>query len=293
MNIKTAWTLVQRTVKKWREDEASRFAAALAFYTMFSIAPLLIIVIGVTGIILGEAAAEGEVAEQLEDLVGASSAELVQSAIQRMNRTGASVWATAIGFVTLFIGATTLFSELQNDLNKLWKVKVKPGMGIWGLLRTRLLAFVMILVVGFLLLLSVVLSTVLTSLGAYFADFIPELPTILRIANFLISFLIVVLLFAAIYKYLPDVQLRWRDVWVGAVVTGLLFVIGKYFIGLYLGRSTLASIFGAAGALVIILLWVYYSAQILFFGAEFTQAQINIRGEIIQPAKYAEKIQKK
>ncbi len=287
MALKDSWGLLKDTFKEWREDQATRFAAALAFYTMLSIAPLLFLVIGIAGLVFGQRAAEGRLVNELQGTVGPQAAQLLQTAISNVSETGTSTWATIAGVALLLVGATTVFGELQRDLNTVWDVKPIPSQGIWGLVRTRLLSVGMILVIGFLLLVSLVLSAVMTSVGAFLTDLVPGMQILLQVLDLLLSVAVITLLFAAIFRFLPDVEISWHDVWVGALVTAALFSIGKHVIGLYLGQTTMASTFGAAGALVILLLWVYYSAQILFFGAEFTQVQARRRGSRVKPAPYA------
>lgn len=281
--------LVVNTYQGWSRDNAPRLAAALAFYTAFSIAPLLVLVIAIAGFILGHQAAQGHLVNEIGDLVGANAAQLIQEIIKNASKQGNNIVATIIGAVTLLVGATGVFAELQNDFDIIWHVKPKPEKGLWSFIRSRVLSFGMILVLGFLLLVSLVISAFLSSLGVYVIHLTTKAQILLQIINVLISIVVIAFLFAMIFKFLPDVSIKWRDVWIGSVVTAILFSIGKVLIGLYLGKSTIASSYGAAGSLAILLLWVYYSAQILFFGAEFTRAEVNMRGARIEPAKHAEK----
>ncbi|MBE9014372.1 YihY/virulence factor BrkB family protein, partial [Pseudanabaenaceae cyanobacterium LEGE 13415] len=272
MRFKTIVRLVRDTVNEWNEDNVPLLAAALAYYTMFSLAPLLIIVIAIAGAIYGEEAARGEIVQQIQGLVGREGAEFIQSMIQNANRpdSGGGI-ATLVGIGFLIFGASGVFGQLQAALNTIWEVKPKPGRAVKSFIQARFLSFAMVLVIGFLLLVALVLSAALSGISSYFGGFLPEAFQIGRILNFVLSFALITLLFASIYKFLPDVEVPWKNLWVGAAVTALLFNIGKYLIGLYLGNSSVGSTYGAAGSLVVVLLWVFYSAQILLFGAEFTQ----------------------
>lgn len=281
------FALLKETVREWSEDGASRLAAALAYYTTFSLAPLLVLVIAIAGLIGGQEAAQSQTMAQVEDLLGPQGGEFVQSMIENASRPATGVTATIIGVVTLLFGALGVFGELQNSLNTIWEVKPKPAQGLLdGIKRflvDRLLSFTMVLGIGFLLLASLVISAVLSALGNYIGNALPMADLWLQLINFVISFVVVTALFAMIFKFLPEVNIAWKDVWLGAAVTSLLFSLGKFLIGFYLGRSTVGNTFGAAGSLAILLIWVYYSAQILFFGAEFTQVYANRYGSKIVP----------
>jgi membrane protein len=275
--------LIQETFKEWSEDKASRLAAALSYYTIFSIAPLLVIAIALAGLVFGREAATNQVVGEIRGLVGEDGAQVIQTILQNASKTTSGVLATVIGIVTLLIGASGAFGQLQDSLNTIWEVKPREGRGIKGILRDRFLSFSMVLVIGFLLLVSLVLSAVLSGIGKYLADVLPMSSVVLQAINFTISLAVTSLLFALIFKVLPDAYIRWRDVWVGSVVTALLFSLGRFLIGLYLGRSSVSSAYGAAGSLVVVLLWIYYSAQILFMGAEFTQVYAGKFGKSIIP----------
>jgi membrane protein len=285
MNLKVLVELLKETVKEWQEDKASRLAAALAYYTAFSIAPLLIIVIAIAAVVFGEQAAQGQIVSQIQSLVGREGAEAIQSMIQNSRKPTTGTIATIISIGILLFGATNVFAQLQDALNTIWEVAPKPG--VKGLVKARFVSFTMILGVGFLLLVSLVLSTVLAILGNYLGSLLPNLHFFWSILNFMISFGIIALLFALIYKFLPDVKITWGDVRVGAAITALLFTIGKSLLGLYLANSSVGSTYGAAGSFVVLLLWVNYSAQILLFGAEFTQVYANKYGSQIVPASHA------
>ncbi|WP_414565894.1 MULTISPECIES: YihY/virulence factor BrkB family protein [unclassified Anabaena] len=288
MNFKAMWRLLKETFKEWSEDKVPRLAAALAYYTIFSIAPLLIIVIAVAGAVFGEDAARGEIVNQIQGLVGRDGAEFIETAIQNANQpeTGGTV-ASIISIVILFVGATGLFSELQDSLNTIWEVKPKPGQGIMNIIRTRFLSFTMILGVGFLLLVSLVVSAGLSAVLTYVSGLLPGADIIWQILNFVLSFAITTVLFGLIFKVLPDVKITWDDVLIGAIITSFLFAIGRFVLGQYLGNTTFGSAYGAAGSLVVILAWVNYAAQILFFGAEFTQVYARRHGNGMTPTANA------
>lgn len=279
--------MIKRSFQEWIKDEAPRLAAALAFYTVFSIAPLLVIIIGVAGFVVGEQAVHGKIVFQIKGLIGAQGAEIIQTAIASTQKGGTNLQATIVGFITLLIGASGVFAELHADLNKMWNVKPKPKQGILFFFKTRFLSLGIVIVIGFLLLVSLIISAALSYFGNYITNLNKDFYVILWIANYIVSFGVITILFAAIYKYLPDANIRWYDAWVGASVTTLLFLIGKFLISFYLAKSSIASSFGAAGSLILMLLWIYYSSQILFFGAEFTKIQASMRGPGIPPAKYA------
>ncbi len=289
MSLKQIWRLLKNTYKEWNEDKASRLAAALAYYTIFSVAPLLIIVIAIAGTIFGEAAVRGEIVHQIQGLVGKDGAEFVQTAISNTRQQGAgtNIVASLIGIGVLLFGASGVFAQLQDALNTIWEVAPKPNAGLKGIVRTRFLSFAMILVVAFLLLVSLVISAALSGINSFASQLLPGSDALWQLVNFAVSFGVITLLFALIFRVLPDAQISWGDVWIGAVITALLFDIGKFFLGLYLGNSSFGSSYGAAGSLVIIVAWIYYAAQILFFGAEFTQVYARKYGSRIVPADYA------
>ncbi|MCK6627462.1 MAG: YihY/virulence factor BrkB family protein [Anaerolineae bacterium] len=288
MNIKTIFNLFKDTFTEWQEDKASRLAAALAYYTVFSLAPLVIIILGLVGYIFGQEATSGYLVEQMQGLMGQEGAALIQTIIAGAAQPTSSMVATIIGLVTLLLGASGVFGQLQDALNTVWGVAPKPGLGIWGFLQTRFLSFTMVLGIGFLLLVSLVLSAALSALDQFLVTLLSDASALaLQLLNLVLSFGLVSLLFAMIFKILPDVQIEWRDVWLGAAVTALLFSVGKFLLGYYLGRQSFGSTYGAAGSLLLILLWVYYSAQILLFGAEFTQVYTKRFGSGFRPAKNA------
>jgi membrane protein len=264
---KAALGLVKDTASAWSEDYAPSMGAALSYYTLFSIAPLLLIVIAVAGLVFGADAARGEIFGQLDGLIGPDGAKAVEGLLQAADRPAQGIVATIIGVATLLLGATTVFGELQNALDRIWRAPAREkSKGWWNLLRTRLLSFGMVLGIAFLLTVSLILSAAIAALGKWWGA-AEILAHVLEVA---LSFGLTTVLFALIYKYIPRVHVGWHDVWIGAAVTAALFAAGKFLIGLYLGKSSVASAFGAAGSLVVLMVWVYYSAQIFLFGAEFT-----------------------
>ena len=265
--------LVRRATAAWVDDYAASMGAALAYYTLFSIAPLLLIVISIAGLAFGADAARGQIFAELRELMGEEGAATVQSLLQSVNKPAQGVLATLIGGAVLLVGAMSVFGELQNSLDRIWRAPPRAeASGLWSLVRSRLLSFGMILGIGFLLIVSLVASAAVAALGKFSADFLGAWAVFAEALNFALTFVFVTATFAMIYKVMPRVRIGWPDVWLGAAVTALLFAIGKSLIGLYLGRSSFASGFGAAGSLVVLLLWMYYSAQIFLLGAEFTRA---------------------
>lgn len=286
MSLRLIPTLLKETVWAWYEDRGPRLGAALAFYTLFSLAPLFIIVIAIAALAFGREVAYAQLTQQIEGFIGQEGARVVQTAIEHTSRPRSGLLATLIGLGTLLFGATVVFSELQDALNTIWKVPPKPRRNrAIHLIRERSLAFAMVLGIGLLLLLSIIANTVLNAMMQIFGDVLPRQVDWWRTANLVFSFVIVTLLLAMIYKVLPDVAIAWTDVLIGAVVTALLFMIGKYLIEVYVGYSSVASVYGAAGSLVVFLIWVYYSAQILYFGAELTKVYAERRGSKRLPAE--------
>jgi membrane protein len=268
---RNVWLLVKDSVNGWMTHQASRTGAALAFYTVFSLAPILLLSIAIAGFFFGEQAARGEIFEQIRELIGPAGAATVQTVIQHAGASGAGTMTTIISVLTLIVGANTALVELKSGLDQIWDVPSERRTGFWYFVRTRLLSVGVILALAFMLLVSLVISAALTALeklsrGEAFLDMALEW------VNLVFSFVLVAALFGTIYKVLPSVRIAWRDVMVGAVVTAALFTIGKFAIGAYIGNSGLASTYGAAGSIILVLLWVYYSAQIFLFGAEFTRS---------------------
>jgi membrane protein len=279
MSPKTILGLLKRTALEWYEDRGSRLGAALAFYTLFSLAPVLIIVIAIAAMAFGQEVAHAQIIQQIESFIGRDGTKAIQVMLENASQRSSGVITTLIGLTTFLFGATIVFSELQDALNIIWKIPPKPERGIViGLIRDRFLSFVMVLGIGFLLLVSSVANAVLAAIVQIFGDILPHQVYFLRAANALFSFGMVTLLCAMIYKVLPDTRIAWGDVLIGAVATSLLFTVGKFLIGLYLGYSSIMSAHGAAGSLVAVLVWMYYSAQIFYFGAEFTKVYAARRG---------------
>jgi membrane protein len=277
--------LFVQSFNDWMEDRALRFSAALAYYSIFSMAPLLIIAISVAGLVFGQEAARGQIYQQIKWLIGAKGAAEIQQIIQASSNTPKSILATIVGVVTLLIGASGVFGQLKDALNSIWGVMLKPG-GLMSSVKEYLLSFSMVLAVGFLLMISLLLSAALQAINNFMAGYLP-IPSFVTPLAEIVSFGILVVLFALIFKVLPDVEIGWEDVWIGATVTALLFTIGKSLISLYLGTSSVASSFGAAGALILILVWVYYSTTVFLLGAEFTKVYASRYGSGIKPSHNA------
>jgi membrane protein len=275
--------LIKETFREWSEDKAVRLAAALAYYTVVALAPLLIIILAIAGLFFGRDAAQGQIVAQINSLVGEQSGEAIQGIIANASQPKSGIIASIFGIAALLFGASGVFGELQEGLNTVWEVQPKPGRGIAGIIKDRFLSLTMVFGVGFLLLVSLVLSAGLSALGEYLKGLLPLPEVILQGLNFIISFVVISLLFAMLFKVLPDAKIAWNDVWIGAVITALLFTVGKFLLGLYIGRSSVGSAYGAAGSLIVILIWIYYSSQILFLGAEFTKVYATKYGSLIQP----------
>ena len=272
MTVDDLWGVIKTAVSGWIDDYAQSMGAALAYYTMFSMAPLLLIVISIAGLVFGDEAARGEIFSQLEGMLGTSGALAVQGLLESVRNPSESVTATVFGVVLLLIGATSVFGELQDALDRIWRAPVRPGQsGWWRLVRARLLSFGMILGIGFLLIVSLVASAALAALQKWWEPVVSDW-AVASIIEVGLSFLVTTVAFAMIYKIVPRARIHWKDVWIGAATTSLLFTVGKLLIGIYIGRSGIASGFGAAASLVVVLVWVYYSAQIFLLGAEFTRA---------------------
>lgn len=278
-NVKSWWGLLKQVGTCWLDDYVPSMGAALAFYTMFSLAPLLLIVISVAGLVFGEDAARGEIQTQLRSLMGERGAGAVQDLLASVDKPAEGTAATLLGLLLLFVGATTVFGELQDSLDRIWRVPARERTSGWlALVRARLLSFGMILAIGFLLIVSLVVSAALAIMGRWLEPVFGGWYVMAAVTNEVGGFFLVAAMFALIYKVMPRVHVQWKDVWIGAVFTAMLFTLGRSLIGLYVGRSGVTSAFGAAGSLVVILLWVYYSAQIFLIGAEFTWVYANTFG---------------
>src|SRR5450830_339451 len=265
------WQFTSAAINAWLENFAPSMGAAIAYYTIFSIAPILVIAIAIAGMLFGQDAAQGEIVEQIRSIVGTDGAIAVQALLRSVSTRSDGVIATALSLITLAIGATAVFAELQSALDRIWRIPVAVrSHGLWGLIRTRLLSFGLILGLGFMLMVSLVVSAALAALGKWWSGWFEGWGVMIQLLNFLISFLVFTALFAAIYKLMPRVSLSWHDVRIGALATAVLFIIGKYLIGIYLAKTGMSSGFGAAGSFALLLAWIYYSAQIFLLGAEFT-----------------------
>ena len=273
---RTAWTMLKQTGVEYMDDNALSRGAAIAYYTLFSLAPILVIAIAIAGLVFGHDAANGALAGQLQGLMGKQGADLVQSMVQSASGKQAGILATVIGFVILMVTATGVFSELQADLNAIWKADASAGVS--AMVKTRALGLGLVAALGFLLIVSLLVSAGLAGLGKYLHGMFPGAVLLFQLLNFVISFALVSVMFAAIYKVLPDKELGWHDVSVGAVATAFLFTIGKFLIGLYIGKTAVASSYGAAGAAMVVLVWIYYSALIFLLGAEFTKVYARHHG---------------
>jgi len=270
--MRRGWEIVADATRGWFNDDAMSLGAAIAFYTIFSLAPLAIVVIALAGLVFGDDAARGALVDQLASLVGKDAAQTVQDMIARAGSRGNSIWASLFGIVTIIVGATTVFAELQSALNRIWKASLPQESTLTWLVKVRLKALALIGAIGFLLIVSLVVSAALAAFGQWAAQYLPALPTLLWLFDVITSWSVLTVLFALMYRILPDTRIPWMDVWLGAAVTAFLFAVGKFLIGFYLGTSGVTTVYGAAGSLVLILLWVYYSATIFLFGAELTRA---------------------
>lgn len=282
------FSILKQAAKEWSDDGAPQLAAALAYYTVFSIAPLLVLVIGVLSIVYGSESARQQLTEQLSGVLGQQATDFVTGMLERSSGSGKGVMATVISAITVVLGATTVFAQLQNALNRVWNVKPDPDKsGPLRILWVRLTSLGMVLVLGLLLFVSFAAQAALQAMSAQFSQSLPGLDWLWTLLTLVVTLGIITLLFAAIFKVLPDARIRWNEVWVGAVFTAVLFQLGSFAISFYIGRSGVTSTYGAAASLVVLLLWVYYSAQILMFGAEFTQVHARRSGARIEPAEHA------
>lgn len=285
--MQTIWSVIKETASDWQDDKAATLAAALAYYTLLSIAPLIVLAVAFAGLVFDEEAARGQISEQLGAVVGTQASEAIEAIAKNASAPEAGVLSTVIGIAVLLFGASGVFGELQTSLNTIWEVEPKPGRGLLGLIKDRFFSFTMVLGVAFLLLVSMILSAGIASFGTLVQARLPGGEALWAVINFAISLGIITLLFALIYKVIPDAKIHWHDVWIGAFATATMFSIGKLLVGLYLGKSTFVSSYGAAGSVVALVVWVYYSSQIVFLGAEFTQVYARRFGSHIEPAKDA------
>ncbi len=267
------WTELKQTYTQWDAHDAPRLGASLAFYTILSLAPLVIIATGVAALVFGHSAARAQIMGQVQSMIGKDGAQAIGAMLENGQKPAKGIAGTVIGLLTLLFGASGVLVELRAALNRIWDVTPNSSAGIMGLLRERFFSFGMVLSIGFLLLVSLVFSAGLEALGKFWGTVLPVPAAVLVIANLLISFLAISVLFAIIFKFVPETKIAWRDVWVGAFATAFFFDIGKFLIGLYLGKAAVGSTYGAAGSVIVIIIWVYYSSQIFFFGAEFTHVR--------------------
>lgn len=288
-SFKLVWTALKDSFTGFSNDKVTKLSASLAYYTVFSLAPLLIVIISVCSIFLGREAIEGTIQAQMQSFIGSDAAKQVEDMIKNASISGKGTLATIIGVVTLLIGATTVFGEIQDSVNSIWGLKPRPKVGFMKLVKTRLLSFGMIGTLGFLLLVSLAVTTVVESIGERIQNVFPDVAVIVfYIINLIVTLGITTVMFGFIFKVLPDAKIKWKDIWPGAVATSLLFLIGKFAISFYVSKSEIGSTYGAAGSLVILLVWIYYSSIILYIGAEFTKSYAFKKGAHIVPNEYAE-----
>jgi membrane protein len=278
MKPKSLFQLANTAFKNWLDDYAPSMGAALAYYTVFSIAPLLIIVIAVAALIFGQDAAHAAILDQARGMIGENGAKAIEGMLASAQEPKRGLLAGTLGILAVVIGATSVFAELETNLNRIWKVEPEKGSGLWHFIHKRLLSIGMVLAIGFLLIISLVVSAMIAVWGKYWSGWFDGLEALYHAVNFVVSVVVISVLFAMIYRFMPRVAIRWGDVWIGAFVTSLLFSLGKFLIELYIGKSGLESTYGAAGALVVLLVWVYYSAQIFLLGAEFTKVYAESHG---------------
>lgn len=278
MSLTAIWPLAKEAGLQWVAHKDARMGAALSYYSVFSIGPLILIAVAVAGLVFGHEAVQGEVTNSLKSLLGENGAQAINGMLVSASKPQEGLVATVIGIVTLVFAAIGVVVQLKDAFNTVWEVEEPKAAGIWGFVRTYVLSFAAVLAIGFLLIVSMVMTAGLAAFGKFVGSFVPE--AALQVTGFVVSFAMLALLFAMMFKWMPDVPVRWRDVWLGAVGTAALFEIGKFLIGLYIGKQGLESTFGAASSLVVILIWVYYSAQIVLLGAEFTHAHAKQIGDV-------------
>ena len=286
--IKNSGTLLYKSFNAFLDDNALKMSASLAYYTIFAIAPLLLVIVSLAGIIYGQDAAQGKIFAELNKFVGSGAANQIQEIIKNISKSQDTVFAIIAGSITLFIGTTGVFIEIQDSINQIWRVKAKPKKGWIKLITNRVLSFSMVIGLGFLLIVSLVINGVILALSEKIQIYFPDLTIlVINVFNLILTFIVISALFGIIFKFLPDVLIDWKDVRMGAFFTAILFMVGKFLIGLYIEKVGPGSAYGAAGSLIVILIWVYYTSAILFFGAEFTQVYSDLYGGKIKPAPYA------
>lgn len=287
MSIKGLLPLFSRSFDDWSKHNGARMGAALAFYTIVSMSPLVILVLGIVSLVFNKNAAEAHLLQEVQSLVGTQARQSIQTILANGHQAFSGIFSAVIGVIVLFLGASGVFQELRSGLNTIWESDAHVPSGIWGLVRERILSFGMVLSLGFILMVSLMVSAVLAAVSKYFSGVLPVSPLVLEVLNFIVSFIGIAILFAAILKYVPAARVDWPDVRVGATVTALLFMLGKWLLGIYLGRSSPGSAYGAAGSLVVLVSWVYYSAQIFYFGAEFTHVHAESNRHQLESVKKA------
>lgn len=291
--LKEIWKVIVQSFKGFSEDKIPKYSASLAYTTVFSFGPLLIVIIFLCSIFFGQEATQGKIYSQLQHFVGEDAALQLETIIQNASVSGKGPVAAVIGIITLLFGATAVFAEIQDSVNTIWGLKVKPKKGLWKILRNRFLSFSVVVSLGFLLLVSLAISTIIEGLSDKLKANFPDVAVVIfYILDLLISFVVITALFAVIFKVLPDAKTKWKDILPGALASGILFMIGKFAISFYIGKSNVGTTYGAAGSLVILLLWVYYSAMILYLGAEFAKAWSSHKGSSIRPNDYAVALKK-
>ncbi|MBE9048130.1 YihY/virulence factor BrkB family protein [Pleurocapsales cyanobacterium LEGE 10410] len=288
MNLRKVGRLLKETGQEWQNDKASRIAAALAYYTVFSISPLLVIAIAIAGAFYGQQTAQEEITSQLTQLVGEDVVKPILVTLNNISQPEIRGTASWISIAVLIIGASGIFAQLQDALNTVWNVKPQPGQGVMPFIRRRVSSFFMVLAIGFLLILSLILSSIISTLSQYEVDFLPGSTILWENIDFVFSLSLMTFLFCLMFKYVPDAKIAWKDVIVGSVITALLFIFGKFLLGLYISRGSLGSAYGAAGSLIVFLAWVYYSAQIVLLGAEFTHVYTRMYGSKIRPRRHSQ-----
>ena len=287
--MKKFFQICKEAASEFFADDAMSLAAALALYTVIALAPLVTVMLTIAGLIFGDQASQGFV-QQVEGLIGKSGAEAIQGIIDNVKKPSTGILQSVLGFVILLVSASAVFAQLQTSLNRIWNVVTKTGLGIMHVIKTRLFSMGVVAVLGFLLMVSLGVSTALAALGSYFKTLAPQMEFLLHVINFVVAVGVTTVLFACIFKYLPDVLIRWRDVWIGALVTALLFNLGQIGLGIYLGNSGTASQYGAAGSFMVLILWLYYSTAILFYGAEWAQVRARLLGNRLEPAPHANRL---
>jgi membrane protein len=286
--VRTSWELLRDSFKKFSNDNVVKLSAALAYYTVFSLAPMLIVIIGIGSIFYGREAMEGQIFDQIKNIVGAETAQQIQEILRKSALKSNNFFAAAIGLITLLAGAGGMFGEIQDSINMIWGLKADPKKGFMNIVVNRITSFSMVLVLGFILLVSLVFNALLESLFKNLNAFLPEsLISKLYVLDYAVMISVIALFFACVFKVLPDARIKWKDIWLGAFVTSGLFLLGEYIIAYYLAHYAGISSYGAAGSMIVLLLWVYYSSIILYFGAEFTQVYVRFRGRRIEPSRYA------